>query len=518
MTTHDMCIIRPWQPSPSSAHRATRVRRRSTACSRIPALELYALGSDSLAGQSADALDPRLGRNGWSRIPRFITNEAALVVRRRRRCSSASRTRRRPRSSHRRAASSSISRARTASPMPAVYEAWYGFEHPRPERARGWSYGLPEVSPPSGRLIANPGCYATAALLALAPIADAIEHERRRRRREVGHDRARAARLKPRSHAGVVLENVSPYRVGEHQHAPEIASHARLPRHVRRRTCCRCAAGCIATCFVRSRGADLRALLEEHYAESHVVTVLPEGVVPELARVQQHRRRRDRRLRGSAHRRRDRDLSRSTTSARAPPARRSRTRTCCSASTRRRAPALAECSSRRMSVTAATGFVASGVQRGHPPRRRPTSRSCARSRRRSAPRSGRRTASWPRRSSSRSGTSRCAEPQAVVVNSGVANAATGAARDRGRRADRGRSGGAARARDRGGRRPVDRRDRRAAADGRGSSRVLEAASPRSRRTAATPLPRRSSRPTAARSRRSSRATASSSAGWRRAPG
>ena len=43
-----------------------------------PALELYALGSDSFAGKSADSLDPRLGRNGWSRIPRFITNEAAL--------------------------------------------------------------------------------------------------------------------------------------------------------------------------------------------------------------------------------------------------------------------------------------------------------------------------------------------------------------------------------------------------------------------------------------------------------
>src|SRR5918999_5435691 len=43
-----------------------------------PGLELYAVGSDSLAGRSADALDPRLGRNGWSRMPRFITNDAAL--------------------------------------------------------------------------------------------------------------------------------------------------------------------------------------------------------------------------------------------------------------------------------------------------------------------------------------------------------------------------------------------------------------------------------------------------------
>jgi N-acetyl-gamma-glutamyl-phosphate reductase len=38
---------------------------------------------------------------------------------------------------------------------------------------------------------------------------------------------------------------------------------------------------------VRSRGADLRELLAQHYAESHVVDVLPDGVVPELARVQQ---------------------------------------------------------------------------------------------------------------------------------------------------------------------------------------------------------------------------------------
>src|SRR5919108_2652711 len=43
-----------------------------------PALELYALGSDSLAGQAPGTLDPRLGRNGWSRMPRFITNDAAL--------------------------------------------------------------------------------------------------------------------------------------------------------------------------------------------------------------------------------------------------------------------------------------------------------------------------------------------------------------------------------------------------------------------------------------------------------
>ena len=42
----------------------------------------------------------------------------------------------------------------------------------------------------------------------------------------------------------------------------------------------------MATCNVRSTGADLRGLLVAQYADSHVVSVLPEGVTPELARVQ----------------------------------------------------------------------------------------------------------------------------------------------------------------------------------------------------------------------------------------
>ena len=91
--------------------------------------------------------------------------------------------------------------------------------------------------------------------------------------------------LKASSHAGFVLENVSPYKVGAHQHVPEIAQAlgftVSLTPHllpVRR--------GLMATCYVRSTGPDLRALLVAHYASSPVVAVLPEGVAPELARVQ----------------------------------------------------------------------------------------------------------------------------------------------------------------------------------------------------------------------------------------
>jgi N-acetyl-gamma-glutamyl-phosphate reductase len=249
-----------------------------------PGLELYALGSDSLAGRTADALDPRLGRNGWSRMPHFITNGAALS------CGADVVFLCLP---HEEAAAIAPPQRSVVVDLsgahrfadPAVYEAWYGFEHPAPESLGAWSYGLPEVSPPSGRLIANPGCYATAALLALAPLLGSIEPSGVVVDAKSGTTGAGRS-LTPSSHAGAVLENVSAYRVGAHQHAPEIAAVLGFPvtfvphlLPIRR--------GLIATCYVRSTGADLRVLLEEHYAESHVVAVLPEGVVPDLGRVQQ---------------------------------------------------------------------------------------------------------------------------------------------------------------------------------------------------------------------------------------
>jgi len=248
-----------------------------------PGLELYALGSDTLAGQPADALDPRLGRNGWRRIPRFITNDAALscgadVVFL---CLG-----------HEEAAAIAPPPRGVMVDLsgahrfwdPEIYPSWYGFEHPLPGSLTSWSYGLPEVSRPTGRLVANPGCYATAALLALAPIRELIASDAVVVDAKSGMTGAGRAPT-PSSHAGAVLENVVPYDVGEHRHAPEIASRLGFPvafvphlLPVRR--------GLIATCFVRSQGADLRIALEEHYADSHVMSVLPEGVVPELARVQ----------------------------------------------------------------------------------------------------------------------------------------------------------------------------------------------------------------------------------------
>jgi N-acetyl-gamma-glutamyl-phosphate reductase len=248
-----------------------------------PRLLLQALGSDSLAGRPATDLDPRLNRNGGKRVPCFIPNAAALAAGAEIifLCLG-----------HEEAASFEPPSGAVVIDLSgghrlhdaAAYDEWYGFGHPAPGRLHDWSYGLPEVSPPQGSLVANPGCYATAVLLALWPIREEIDPDTVVVDAKSGVSGAGRA-PKPTSHAGFVLENVTPYRVGRHQHVPEIAQALGFPvcfvphlLPVRR--------GLLATCYVRGTGADLRGLLEDFYAESHVVSVLPEDVAPELARVQ----------------------------------------------------------------------------------------------------------------------------------------------------------------------------------------------------------------------------------------
>lgn len=248
-----------------------------------PDLELHAVGSDSLAGQTAAALDPRLNRNGGRRVPRFITNEAALA------CGAdlvflcLSHEKAAALEPPPRGVVVDLSGAHRLADA-TLYDEWYGFEHPLPSGLEAWSYGVPELFPPQGRLIANPGCYATAVLLALGPLRDAIDPGAVVVDAKSGVSGA-GRELKASSHAGFVLENVSAYKIGSHQHAPEIAQALGFPvclvphlLPVRR--------GLLATCFVRSTGDDLRSLLEAAYATSHTIAVLPEGVVPELARVQ----------------------------------------------------------------------------------------------------------------------------------------------------------------------------------------------------------------------------------------
>ncbi len=75
-----------------------------------------------------------------------------------------------------------------------VYAEWYR-EHPSPELIADAVYGLPELyrgQIADAQIVANPGCYPTATLLALAPLAAAGPDRRRDRRRQVRRLRSRA--------------------------------------------------------------------------------------------------------------------------------------------------------------------------------------------------------------------------------------------------------------------------------------------------------------------------------------
>jgi N-acetyl-gamma-glutamyl-phosphate reductase len=235
-----------------------------------PQLELVALGSDSLAGQTAGALDPRL--NGS--LPGFVTNAEAATSAAELLFLCLDNDEAAAFEPPRGAVVVDLSGAHRLTDEAAA-NTWYG------TAPGAWAYGLPELFQARGPLIANPGCYATAALLALVPLAGSIAGAVVDAKSGVS---GAGKSLKPSSHAGFVLENLSPYAVGAHRHAPEIEQQLGMPvcfvphlLPVRR--------GLLATCYVQT-DADVRRLLEEAYAESPVVRVLPAGVTPELARVQ----------------------------------------------------------------------------------------------------------------------------------------------------------------------------------------------------------------------------------------
>jgi N-acetyl-gamma-glutamyl-phosphate reductase len=106
---------------------------------------------------------------------------------------------------------------------PATYESWYR-AHPRPDMLADAVYGLPEQYRDQIRgapLVANPGCYPTAALLALGPLARAGLLKDAVIDAKSGVSGAgRAASEK--THFVTVDENVSAYGVPRHRHTPEI--------------------------------------------------------------------------------------------------------------------------------------------------------------------------------------------------------------------------------------------------------------------------------------------------------
>src|SRR6266545_5427225 len=109
---------------------------------------------------------------------------------------------------------------------PKDYERWYAYTHPAPELLKEAVYGLTELTRDrvrGARIVANPGCYPIATLLALAPalkaglIEDDLIVDAKSGVSGAGHTVDESFLY------GTIDESVRPYGVPGHRHTPEIA-------------------------------------------------------------------------------------------------------------------------------------------------------------------------------------------------------------------------------------------------------------------------------------------------------
>jgi len=176
---------------------------------------------------------------------------------------------------------------------PATYAEWYGNEHSAPELLKGAVYGLTEHyrdAIKGARLVACPGCYPTAVLLALLPLAKAklIAGEDIIIDAKSGVSGAGRA-LKQNILFSEAGEGLAPYGIGNHRHVPEIEQELGLAvgagvtinftPHLAPMS-----RGELCTCYVRLAGkataSDLCGALSAAYASSVFVRVVEEGVIP----------------------------------------------------------------------------------------------------------------------------------------------------------------------------------------------------------------------------------------------
>ncbi len=178
---------------------------------------------------------------------------------------------------------------------PDVYSSWYGHPHTAPELLREAVYGLTEWNREriaGARLVANPGCYPTAALLALLPLV---------KRNLVGEGEIVIDAKSGVSGAGrapkqsslycEVSEGVTPYAVGRHRHIPEMEQE--LARAAGQRVGFTFAPhlmplsrGMLETIYLRlspgAGGEEVAAAYGEDYGNEPFVKVSPPGVLPSL--------------------------------------------------------------------------------------------------------------------------------------------------------------------------------------------------------------------------------------------
>ncbi|PIQ96074.1 MAG: N-acetyl-gamma-glutamyl-phosphate reductase [Nitrospinae bacterium CG11_big_fil_rev_8_21_14_0_20_56_8] len=172
----------------------------------------------------------------------------------------------------------------------SVYAAWYAVPHKNPETLKEAVYGLPEIhrsAIQSAKLVANPGCYPTSVILALAPLlsSDRVDPDSIVADSKSG---VSGAGRKTALHTQFceANEGVSAYALGTHRHTPEIEQEvsALAGREIRisfSPHLMPMTRGILSTVYLNlTREATLEDVLgtyREFYKNEPFVRVLPEG-------------------------------------------------------------------------------------------------------------------------------------------------------------------------------------------------------------------------------------------------
>jgi len=178
---------------------------------------------------------------------------------------------------------------------PELWSQWYGEPHACPELLAKAVYGLPELARESikdARLVANPGCYPTAIILAYMPLLRAgirVQGGLIADAKSGASGAGRGATV--RNLLTELGENFRAYGVEGHRHLPEIRqalenlsnkSHEMIfvPHVVPM------IRGIHATCYAEvSADVDIQAIYERAYSEEPFVDVLEPGLYPETRSV-----------------------------------------------------------------------------------------------------------------------------------------------------------------------------------------------------------------------------------------
>jgi len=176
------------------------------------------------------------------------------------------------------------------------YSAWYRESHSQPELLAEAVYGLPEFCRErvaGARLVANPGCYPTAANLAIRPLLKAGVVDRAAGIVCDAKSGVSGAGRKPSLTTGFceVTENFSAYSILKHRHVPEVLQVSGLAESEFSFTAQLLPVdrGILETIYFRTAGGataeDLLRIYEARYAEEPFIRLYNPGRVPDLRSV-----------------------------------------------------------------------------------------------------------------------------------------------------------------------------------------------------------------------------------------